>query len=240
METPFEPLFVAIGASGSEGLSDISELLEQWPESGLAVALVVLHRASDQVSYLREMLQKKSRLPIVIAGEGEQLLPGSCYIGEPAAALTLSEQGHARLVSASGNRLRNRTIDELFISVAAHAKQRSIGVILSGSLDDGSRGMAAIHHAGGLTMVLDPGMKARGMQQNAIDFDGPISFVGSAAQIAMLIAQAATRERREIFLPYSRSVRRSGRRHAANRPPKPEPRIKLEHEQTNSARFDHP
>jgi two-component system chemotaxis response regulator CheB len=194
-------LFVAIGASGSEGLSDISELLKHWPINSRAIALVVVHRASDQESYLRELLQGKSRLPIIIAKEGEKLLPGACYIGEPAAALTLREDGHACLVSAGGNRLRNRTVDELFISVASHAKQRAIGVILSGSLDDGSRGMAAIHHAGGLTLVLDPGAKARGMQQNAIDFDGPISFVGTASQIAIVIAEAAVRRPREIFLP---------------------------------------
>jgi hypothetical protein len=33
-------------------------------------------------------------------------------------------------------------------------------------------------------MVLDPGIKPRGMQQNAIDYDGPISIVGDAKAIA--------------------------------------------------------
>ena len=197
METILAPLFIAIGASGREGLSDISELLEHWPIDSAAIALVVVHRASDQESYLQEMLQRKSRLPIVIAKDGEKLLPGTCYIGEPAEVLTLSEDGHARLVFAGGNRLRNRTVDELFISVASHARQRSMGVILSGALDDGSRGMEAIHQAGGLTIVLDPGLKARGMQQNAIDFDGPISFVGTATQIAIVIAEAAVRRPNE-------------------------------------------
>jgi len=198
METIQPPFFVAIGASGSEGLRDISELLQHWPINSPAIALVAVHRASDQESYLQELLQKKSRLPIVIAKDGEKLLPGACYIGTPAAALTLGEDGCARLVFAGGNRLRNRTVDELFVSVASHAKQRSMGVILSGSLDDGSRGMAAIHHTGGLTMVLDPGLKTRGMQQNAIDFDGPISFVGTAAQIARVIAETTVRRPNDL------------------------------------------
>ena len=38
-------------------------------------------------------------------------------------------------------------------------------------------------------MVLDPGLKPRGMQQNAIDYDGPISFIGSAAEIAAVVRQ---------------------------------------------------
>ncbi len=44
-----------------------------------------------------------------------------------------------------------------------------------------------IHHARGITMVLEPGSKPRGMQQNAIDFDGPISFIGTAVEIAEMI-----------------------------------------------------
>ena len=37
-------------------------------------------------------------------------------------------------------------------------------------------------------MVLDPGRKPRGMQQNAIDYDGPISFIGNAEEIADVVA----------------------------------------------------
>jgi two-component system chemotaxis response regulator CheB len=49
-----------------------------------------------------------------------------------------------------------------------------IGVVLSGSLDDGSRGLASIHKTGGLSMVLTPaGPPERGMPENAIKFDGP-------------------------------------------------------------------
>ena len=66
---------------------------------------------------------------------------------------------------------------------------RTTAVVLSGSLADGSRGLAAIHAAGGLTMVLDPGNKPRGMQQNAIDYDGSISLIGSPEEIAASINQ---------------------------------------------------
>jgi two-component system chemotaxis response regulator CheB len=72
---------------------------------------------------------------------------------------------------------------------------RTIGVILSGSLDDGSRGLAAIHEARGPTMVLDPGTKPRGMQQDAIDFDGPINFVGTSKEIAKMIGRALNEKR---------------------------------------------
>lgn len=102
----------------------------------------------------------------------------------------MSSEGLAFLVEGADNRLRNRTVDTLFDSVALHAGKRAVGIVLSGSLDDGSRGLAAIHAAGGLTMVLDPAHKPVGMQQNAIDYDGPISFIGNGLAIAAALKQA--------------------------------------------------
>ena len=188
---PFDaaPRFVAIGASGPEGLSDIVELLRALSKPVSAVVMVVLHRPSDRPSHLREVLARTCDLPVLVAEEAEGLVHGACYIGEPAGHLTLVDRHVAHLVADANHRLRNRTVDALFNSLANHAGPRAIGVVLSGSLDDGSRGLAAIHAAGGMTMVLDPGLKPRGMQQNAIDHDGPVSFVGTAMAIADRISQ---------------------------------------------------
>jgi two-component system chemotaxis response regulator CheB len=66
-----------------------------------------------------------------------------------------------------------------------------IGVVLSGSLDDSSRGLAAIQEAGGLTMVLTPsGPPQRGMPENAISYDGPIDLIGTPERIARGICMA--------------------------------------------------
>ena len=186
------PYFVAIGASGSEGLNDLKDLLAHLPPLP-AVVMLVLHRPIDKISFLREILASNCSMPVIVATEAETLVSGTCYIGEPDEHLTLVDTNLAHLVPGSDNRLRNRTIDTLFESLAVHAGGRTIGVVLSGSLDDGSRGLAAIHAAGGTTMVLDPGYKPRGMQQNAIDYDGPISFIGNAAQISGAIGQVISR-----------------------------------------------
>lgn len=185
------PMFVAIGASGSEGLDDIRDLLGALPALLDAIVMVVLHRPSDQISHLREVLARSTKLRVLIATETESLVPGTCYIGAPDEHLTLVDTNLAHMVPGEDNRLRNRTVDTLFNSLALHAGNRTIGIVLSGWLSDGSRGLAAIHAEGGLTMVLDPGHKPRGMQQNAIDFDGPISLIGTAAEIAALVIEEA-------------------------------------------------
>jgi two-component system chemotaxis response regulator CheB len=95
-------------------------------------------------------------MPVMVANQGERFEPAHAYIGEPGDHLTLAARSFGELVSDPEAQYRNRTVDLLFHSVAMHGGTRIIGVILSGSLDDGSRGAASIHHAGGLTMVLTP------------------------------------------------------------------------------------
>lgn len=183
------PFFVAVGASGSEGLQDVKSLLHALPDAIPAVIMVVLHRPSDRISFLRDILARSCAMPVVIAKDAEEFVPGTCYIGEPDGHLTLVARNLAHLVSGGHDEHRNRSVDMLFSSLADHAGSRVIGVVMSGALDDGSRGLAAIHLVHGLTMVLEPGHKPWGMQQNAINYDGPINFIGSGVEIAEMIGR---------------------------------------------------
>ena len=149
--------------------------------------MVVLHRLFDRPSRLRDVLQTATQMPVVVATDGEKLRVGTCYIGEPAAHLTLMASSYGDITSDHGRVYRNRTVDLLFKSVASHAGRRGIGVVLSGALDDGSRGLEAIHKAGGSTMVLLRAPRHAGMPENAISYDGPINCIGSTSDIARAI-----------------------------------------------------
>jgi two-component system chemotaxis response regulator CheB len=185
------PWIVAIGASGARGLDDIKALLGALPPTLPAVILVVLHRRWDLPTHLRAILAQTCRLPVVIAAQGERFKAGTVYIGEPAEHLTLAASSLTDLVDDPSRHFGGRTVDLLFKSVAACAGPRMIGVVLSGSLDDGSRGLAAIHKAGGMTMVLTPAaLPQRGMPENAIGYDGPINLIGSPLRIAEAICSA--------------------------------------------------
>jgi chemotaxis response regulator CheB len=109
---------------------------------------------------LQAILAQNSRLPIVIAAQGERFEAGTVYIGKPSEHLTLAAHSFGALTDVPYRQYGGRTVDLLFKSVAAHAGKCMIGVVLSGALDDGSRGLAAMHDAGGLTMVLTPGASA--------------------------------------------------------------------------------
>ncbi len=186
------PWIVAIGASGSAGLNDIKELLAALPGGLHAIVMVVLHRPWNAPTHLRSVLARVSTLPVVIARDGERFAAGTVYIGAPAEHLTLAINSFGKLVDDPDRHFGGRTVDLLFKSVAAAAGPRMIGVILSGALDDGARGLAAIHKAGGLTMVLTPSHQPGplGMPENAIGYDGPIDFIGNPAIIAREIRAA--------------------------------------------------
>jgi two-component system chemotaxis response regulator CheB len=184
------PWVVAIGASGGQGLDDIKQLLGALPSTLAAIIMIVLHRRWREPTELRAILARSSSLPVIVAIPGKRLQVGNVYIGEPSTHLTLAADTFGELIDDPGRTYVNRTVDLLFTSMAAHAGTRMIGVVLSGSLDDGSRGLAAIHKAGGVTMVLTPGGPPKGMPENAIGYDGPIDLIGSPRRLAEGICAA--------------------------------------------------
>jgi two-component system chemotaxis response regulator CheB len=100
MALPVLPWFVAIGASGEQGLQDVIDLLSALPSTPAAsVLMVVLHRPSDQTSQLLTVLQRQCAFPVAVATQAQCLEPGHCYIGEPAEHLTPMSRGRADLVS---------------------------------------------------------------------------------------------------------------------------------------------
>jgi len=188
------PDIVAIGAS-SGGVEALQSLLAVLSELD-AIVLVVLHRPANRTSSLREILLRELRMPVVIARHGELLHRGVCYIAEPSQHLMVGPGLRADLLP--DHRYTTRNIDQLFISLARHYGARTIGVVLSGQLDDGTRGLAAIKKAGGIAMVQSPDEAAYPeMPRNAIRYDGPVDLIapisGLAAEITRLTGASTSR-----------------------------------------------
>ena len=78
-------------------------------------------------------------------------------------------------------------LDGALVTMQIAVLSMVIGIVLAGSLDDGSRGLAAINQAGGLTMVVTPSKSLRDMPGNAITYDGPIDVIGRIQMIARAV-----------------------------------------------------
>jgi hypothetical protein len=113
------------------------------------------------MSHLQQVLARRSALPVVIPQEADEYRAGICYIGEPDAHLSLAERSRAYLIPGAHNRYRNRTVDLLFKSVAAHAGRSSIDVVLRGRSATARRDLPGSISPAALQWCLAPGMGRR-------------------------------------------------------------------------------
>jgi two-component system chemotaxis response regulator CheB len=173
---------VAIGASAG-GVEALSQLLHALPADLPAAVLITLHRPVARESQLPQILTRASRLPVVVARQDERLQPGKCYLGMPSHHLTVGPGLVAKLVHDGFYRAHN--IDLLFNSLARNAGTRTIGVVLSGLLKDGTQGLTALKEAGGKALVQSPAEASfKDMPRNAIALDGAVDRVASISELA--------------------------------------------------------
>ena len=173
---------LAIGASAG-GIEALTALLKALPHNLPIAVLVVLHRPSETASRLPQILARESGMRVIVAQGGEEPQRGTCYIGTPDRHLLMGPDHRLHLLADGFYRCHN--IDALFASLAHYAGERTIGVILSGMLKDGSMGLKAIKDAGGVALVQSPSEATHpDMPKNAITYDGPVDFVGPVMQLA--------------------------------------------------------
>ncbi|WP_159441375.1 chemotaxis protein CheB [Desulfopila aestuarii] len=146
--------YVGIGASAG-GLEAIEKLFQNVPiQTGLAF-IVIQHLSPDYKSMMVELLSKKTRLPVLRAEDGMLVDRDSIYLIPPKKNLTIF---HGKLLLSDrppNDPWINLPIDIFFRSLAEDQGEKAVGIILSGTGSDGTRGIRAIKENGGLIMVQD-------------------------------------------------------------------------------------
>ena len=145
---------VVIGASAG-GIEALSALLALLPADFPAAILVVVHISADSPGVLPSILARAGVLPVETAKDGVAILPGRVYVAPPDRHLLL-EPGSIRVTRGPKENRFRPAIDPLFRSAAQAYGEQVIGVVLSGSLDDGTAGLWAIKDRGGLAIVQEP------------------------------------------------------------------------------------
>lgn len=186
---------IAVGASAG-GIEAIRALLHELPETLPAAILIVVHRAPvEEDARLARVLGRRTALPVRNAADGMRLARGSVVVCP--AGVHLLTDGTQLVLSAGPRENRSRpSIDVLFRSVASHHGARGAGVLLSGTLDDGTAGLAAIKASGGSAFVQDPDEAMFGdMPDNAIE-RVDVDVVAPVADLAAAIVAFAGRSAR--------------------------------------------
>jgi two-component system chemotaxis response regulator CheB len=153
---------------------------------------VVLHMPAEAPSVLARILDRNGPLPAAQAIEGAPAEPGTIQVAVPNRHLLLHD--HQILLSDGPTENGYRpAINALFRSVALVYGRRAVTVVLSGVLDDGTLGSAAIRSRGGTTIAQSPtDALFPAMPLNAIEA-GVIDHEVAAIEVGGLLKQPADR-----------------------------------------------
>lgn len=174
---------IVIGASAG-GVEALSQLFGGLKPDLNAAIFVVLHIPAHAESFLPQILNRHSRIPVEHAEDAKIIDAGHAYIAPPGQHLVIQD-GMMRLTFGPKVNHTRPAIDPLFESAAKNFGPNVIGVILSGSLNDGTKGLQTIKQAGGIAVVqnldeaLFTDMPASALHDVQVDFTLPVAQIAS-------------------------------------------------------------
>jgi two-component system chemotaxis response regulator CheB len=182
---------IVVGASAG-GVEALTQLVGALPKDLPATLFVVLHVPPNGPSLLPGILTRCGGPPAVHPHDGQAFQYGTIYVAPPDVHL-LVKPGYVTLVHGPRENGHRPAIDPLFRTAARVYGPRVVGVVLSGSLDDGTAGLLAIKRRGGIGLAQDPGEAIyEGMPHNAID-NGVVDQVLPVAGLAAALVELAHR-----------------------------------------------
>jgi len=145
---------VVIGGSAG-GIEALQQVLGALREELDAAILIVLHTSNHAGSLLPQIMQRASKLPAIHPKDWTQIEKGTIYVAPPDCHMIV-EGEFLRVIQGPRENLHRPAIDPLFRSAASCHGRRVIGIILTGSLDDGTAGLMLVRARGGAAIVQDP------------------------------------------------------------------------------------
>ncbi len=183
------PRLVVIGASAG-GVAALRALLARLsPDLNAAVA-IVLHIGPDHADGLVHLFNSVSALPVEEAASGMPLRVGHVYMAPGGYHLLIEKNGRLALSVDEKVCFVRPSADVLFSSAADAWGAATIGVILTGTNNDGARGLAEVRACGGLALVqLPEEAEEPAMPQAALHLSGADAVL-AVSDIAERINQA--------------------------------------------------
>lgn len=178
---------VVIGASAG-GVQPLIDLIQQLPPDFTAPILVVVHTSPSRPSTLPKILGRVTKMAVGHAQNGEKMESGHVYIAPPDYHL-LVRDGSLTLDHGPRENHTRPAIDPLFRSAARAYGNGVIGIVLSGTLSDGTTGLMAIKTYGGTVIVQDPQEALYdGIPRSAIN-NVKVDFVVPVKEMAALLVR---------------------------------------------------
>ena len=185
---------IVVGASAG-GVTSLVRLVSLLPDNLDAAVAIALHVPREVPSALPSILARNGPLPAAHAKDGDPLVHQRIYVAPPGCHLLVKRRS-VRAENGPHENGHRPAVDPLFRSAARAHGQRATGVILSGSLDDGTAGLMRIKASGGAALVQDPadalfaGMPRSALENVEVDFVGNVDAI--AAELIRRVAALAS------------------------------------------------
>lgn len=168
--------YVGIGASAG-GLEAIQAFFKNMQTDSNLAFIIIQHLSPDYKSLMSELVAKITDIPVHVAQDNMLVKANNIYLIPPQKNLKLFH-GHLLLTEQDrGSNNINLPIDIFFTSLAEDQGANAIGIILSGTGSDGTRGCRAIKEIGGMVMVQnETSAKFDGMP-NSVIANGLTDFI---------------------------------------------------------------
>ena len=163
---------VGIGASAG-GLEAFTQFLENLPDDTGMAFVFIQHLATGQESLLTDILARSTPMNVHRVKNDMKVQRNNVYVIPPDVSMTIIDR--TLKLQPQVSKL-HRPVDQFLISLAIEAKNRAIGVVLSGTGTDGTEGLKAIYAEGGITFAQDedtakyPGMPHSAVAASVVHF----------------------------------------------------------------------
>ena len=193
---------VVIGASAG-GLDAITNVVRSLPSNLAASVFIVIHTSPEGPGLLPDILGRLGTIPVTAARDNERIVRGHIYV-PPADFHLLVADGRVRLSHGPREHRFRPAVDPLFRSAAEHYGARVIGVVLSGSMADGTHGLMLIKSRGGVAIVQDPdealfpAMPRSAIERVNVDHVLPSEQIGAVITELTMVRAARPRSRAKL------------------------------------------
>jgi two-component system chemotaxis response regulator CheB len=149
----FEAIVVGVSSGGMNAMKVMFSLL---PKDFNTPVIIVQHIGAHSDSRWIKLLNDISNLPLKEADEKERIESGKVYFAPPNYHLLIEKDRTFSLTVDERVNYSRPSIDVLFESAAEAYADKLIGVILTGSNNDGTNGIKRVKECGGLVIIQNP------------------------------------------------------------------------------------
>ena len=182
--------YIGIGASAG-GLASFKTLLPLLPADDNYIYIIAQHLDPQKESALDEILSAYTKMPVKKIEKNHKFVPNTINIIPPGYNLVCKKSKLLLEEISESAHLPTPNVDELFSALGSCKKENALGIILSGSGHDGTKGIEAIKQNGGITIAQSP--------QDAYSVSMPQSAIKSGYIDYILSSEAIGKELKSII-----------------------------------------